>query len=102
MDDPVKVYGPTGRPWQSEFFTLAASWLACREAALDHPSPLPDGTVYCPYGLMVGELAVQSEMHLVLRDAGMLRRQRLARCASGIFTRQRLPALPCIRAASLV
>ena len=67
--------------WESEFWLLAGSWLACRTAALDYPEPLPDGSTYCPYGLMVGELAVQAEMHLVLRDAGMLRRQRLAQLA---------------------
>jgi hypothetical protein len=69
------------RNWEREFFHLAGSWLACRNATLDYPEPLPDGSMYCPYGLMVGELAVQSEMHLVMREAGMLPAQRLARCA---------------------
>ena len=69
----------------AEFFHLAGSWLACRSAALDYPDPLPDGTTYCPYGLMVGELAVQSEMYLVLKEAGMLPCQRLARCAAGMM-----------------
>jgi hypothetical protein len=67
--------------WEPEFFHLAGSWLACRSAALDYPEPLPDGSLYCPMGLMVGELAVHSEMHLVLCEAGMLPAQRLARCA---------------------
>ena len=73
--------------WEREFFHLAASWLACRNAALDYPAPLPDGSVYCPYGLMVGELAVQSEMHMVMREAGMLPAQRLARCAGRLLRR---------------
>jgi hypothetical protein len=81
----MKVYSLTGRPWEREYFMLAASWLACRNAALDHPSPLPDGTVYCPYGLIVGELAAGAEMHLVLKEAGMLRCQRLALCAAGLL-----------------
>ena len=72
----------------TEFFRLAASWLACRTAALDHPEPLPDGSVYCPIGLMVGELAVQVEMHLVLKEAGMLPSQRLARCAGRLLMRK--------------
>lgn len=71
--------------WEPEFFLLAGSWLACRTAALDYPDPLPDGSTYCPIGLMVGELAVQVEMNWVLRDAHMLRRQRLARCASRLL-----------------
>jgi hypothetical protein len=74
--------------WQPEFFHLAGSWLACRNAALDYPAPLPDGSVYCPYGLMVGELAVQSEMHMVMREAGMLPAQRLARCAGRLLLRE--------------
>jgi hypothetical protein len=78
-------YSHTGRPWDTEFFHLAGSWLACRNAALDYPEPLPDGSVYCPYGLIVGELAVQSEMHLVLKEAGMLPAQRLGRCAGRLL-----------------
>lgn len=73
------------RTWEPEFFHLAGSWLACRTAALDHPDALPDGSVYCPIGLMVGELAVQAEMHLVLREARMLPAQRLARCAGRLL-----------------
>ena len=71
--------------WECEFFQLAGSWLACRSAALDYPDPLPDGSTYCRYGLMVGELAVQSEMHLVMREAGMLPAQRLGRCAGRVL-----------------
>ena len=72
--------------WEPEFFHLAGSWLACRNAALDYPEPLPDGSVYCRYGLMVGELAVHAEMHLVLKEAGLLPRQRLARLAARLVT----------------
>jgi hypothetical protein len=85
----MKVYGPTGRPWELEFFSLAGSVLLCKLAALDGGA-LSDGHVYCPYGLIVGELSYGAEMHLVLRDAGMLRRQRLARCAAGVLARPRL------------
>ena len=72
------------RPWQSEFFALAGSWLACRLAAVNHPSALPDGSTYCVYGLAVGELAVGAEMRLLLKESGMLPAQRLARCAKGL------------------
>ena len=72
--------------WQREFFHLAGSMLACREASLNYPDPLPDGSLYCPYGWFVGELAVGVEMHLVLREAGMLPAQRLARCAGRLLT----------------
>ena len=79
--------GPVGpMTWEPEFFHLAGSWLACRNAALDYPEPLPDGSVYCRYGLMVGELAVHAEMHLVLKEAGLLPRQRLARLAARLVT----------------
>ena len=71
--------------WEREYFQLAGSWLACRAAALDYPSPLPDGSTYCPVGLLVGELAAGVEMRLVLKEAGMLRRQRLARCAARVL-----------------
>ena len=70
--------------WEREFFFLAAHVLSARLASLD-PGPLADGTTYCPYGLIVGELAYGAEMHLVLKEAGMLRRQRLARCAAGLL-----------------
>lgn len=67
--------------WQREFFSLAGSVLLCRLASLDGGA-LSDGHVYCPYGLIVGELAYGAEMHLVLKEAGMLPVQRLARLAS--------------------
>jgi len=73
----VKVYSPTGRPWELEFFFLAAHVLSARLASLD-PGPLADGTTYCKYGLIVGELAYGAEMYLVLKEADMLPAQRLA------------------------
>lgn len=81
----MNVYGPTGRPWEGEFFFLAGNVLVCKLAGLD-PGPLPDGNLYDPIAVFVGELAYAAEMHLVLRDAGMLPRQRLARCAAGLLS----------------
>ena len=79
-----------GRPvkWQREFFSLCASVLATREAALDfhlHDGVLPDGGRYDQVAIFVGELSYGAEMHLVLKEAGMLPRQRLARCAAGLL-----------------
>ena len=79
----MNVYSPTGRPWELEFFFLAAHVLGARLASLD-PGPLADGTEYCAFGLIVGELAYGAEMHLVLREARMLPAQRLARLAAGM------------------
>lgn len=70
--------------WQREYFQLAASVLATREAALDfkeHGGLLPDGGRYEPVGIFVGELSYGAEMQLVLREARMLPAQRLARLA---------------------
>ena len=75
--------------WEREFFFLAAHVLSARSASLD-PGPLADGTTYCPYGLIVGELAYGAEMHLVLKEAGMLPAQRLARCAKRLL----VPSVP--------
>jgi hypothetical protein len=73
----MKFYGPTGRPWQSEFFHLARTVLSCRlEDANGH---------HDKFGCLLGEIDYSLEMHLVLRDAGMLRRQRLACCASRLL-----------------
>jgi hypothetical protein len=70
--------------WEREFFFLCASVLATREAALDfseHGGLLPDGGRYDHVAIFVGELSYAAEMHLVLKEASMLPRQRLARCA---------------------
>lgn len=83
--------------WEPEFFRLAGSVLATREAALDfheHGGLLPDGGRYDAVAIFVGELTYAAEMHLVLRDAGMLRRQRLARCAAGLMRRGPSSVLP--------
>jgi len=78
--------GANGGPvsWQDEFFSLAASVLATKEAALDfkeHGGLLPDGGRYDLMGIFVGELSYAAEMHLVMREAGMLPAQRLGRLA---------------------
>ena len=74
--------------WEREFFHLAGSVLASREAALDfheHQGLLPDGGRYDPIAIFVGELTYRAEMHFVLREAGMLPAQRLARCAGRLL-----------------
>jgi hypothetical protein len=63
--------------WQREFFHLAATVLKCRmEDANGHPDK---------FGCLLGEIDYSLEMHLVMREAGMLPRQRLARLAKGLF-----------------
>ena len=65
--------------WEREFFFLAATVLKCRmEDANGHPDK---------FGCLLGEIDYSLEMHLVMREAGMLPRQRLARCAAGLFMR---------------
>jgi hypothetical protein len=74
--------------WEPEFFHLAGCVLATREAALDfhlHGGVLPDGGRYDPIAIFVGELTYSAEMHLLLKEAGMLPAQRLARCASRLL-----------------
>jgi hypothetical protein len=88
----AEAYTPAVRPWEREFFFLAAHVLSARLASLD-PGPLADGTTYCPVGLIVGELSYGAEMHLVLRETGMLRRQRLAYCAAALFNGQCTPTI---------
>ena len=73
--------------WEREFFSLAASVLATREAALDFKESgglLPDGGRYDHIAIFVGELTYASEMHLVLKEAGMLPAQRLADLAKSM------------------
>lgn len=69
----MRTYAHTGRPWKAEFFGLAGFMLGCKLRACDGE---PDRC-----GVLLGELDYGAEMHLVLRDAGMLPRQRLARLA---------------------
>ena len=59
--------------WQREFFHLAATVLKCRTEDFNgHPDK---------FGCLLGELDYGREMHAVLKEAGMLPAQRLARCA---------------------
>jgi hypothetical protein len=78
--------------WERELFHLAGCVLATREAALDfhlHGGVLPDGGRYDHVAIFVGELTYGAEMHLVLKKAGMLPAQRLARCAGRLLARER-------------
>ena len=66
--------------WQREFFFLAATVLKCRmEDANGHPDK---------FGCLLGEIDYSLEMHLVLREAGMLPRQRLGKLARGLMRRR--------------
>ena len=80
--------------WEREFFSLCASVLATKEAALDfhlHNGVLPDGGRYDQVAIFVGELTYAAEMHLVMREVGMLPRQRLARLAASVLARVHAP-----------
>ncbi len=67
------VYPLTGRPWEREFFSLAGFVLDCKlRGSWDKWA-------------LLGEIDYGAEMHLVLKEAGMLPAQRLARCAAGLF-----------------
>jgi hypothetical protein len=70
----MKTYSHTGRFWRREFFALAGFMLGCKLRACDGE---PDRC-----GVLLGEMDCGAEMHLVLKYAGMLPRQRLARCAA--------------------
>lgn len=72
--------------WEREFFSLAGCVLDCRLAGLN-PGESLSGHVYDPIAVFVGELTYAAEMHYVLKDAGMLRRQRLERCARRVLQR---------------
>ena len=65
--------------WEPEFFQLAATVLSCRwEDAHGHPDR---------FGCLQGEIDYGLEMHLVMREAGMLPAQRLARLAGRLLNR---------------
>ena len=67
--------------WEREFFHLAATVLSCRwEDAHGHPDR---------FGCLQGEIDYGLEMHLVLKEAGMLPAQRLGRCAGRLLARER-------------
>ncbi len=80
--------------WEREFFWLASDVLNCKLVGLN-PEPLPDGRLYSPAEVFIGELTYSVEMRLVLRDAGMLPAQRLGRLASVLLSRrlQKAPRL---------
>jgi hypothetical protein len=63
--------------WQCEFFRLGATVLRCRmDAANRH---------WDSFGCLLGELDYGSEMHLVLKEAGMLPAQRLGALAKRLL-----------------
>ena len=67
-----------GMNWQREFFFLVGTVLKLpMEDANGHPDK---------FGCLLGEIDYSLEMHLVLREAGMLPRQRLARLAKRLLT----------------
>ena len=78
--------------WQREFFFLAAFMVGCKMRA-NGGQVEGDCDPRCAsvlngsdmIGCQIGELDYGAEMHLVLREAGMLPRQRLARLASGLL-----------------
>src|SRR5258707_7949919 len=84
--------GPMGMTWEREFFSLAGFMLGCKMRANGGTvegdsdprcaSVLANG--HDSIGCQIGEMDSSTEMHLVLKEAGMLRRQRLARCAAGL------------------
>jgi hypothetical protein len=77
--------------WQREFFFLAAFMIGCKMRA-NGGQVEGDRDPRCAsvlngsdmIGCQIGELDYGAEMHLVMREAGMLPRQRLARCATGL------------------
>ena len=73
--------------WEREFFSLASDVLNCKLVLID-PEPLPDGRLYSPAEVLIGELTYSCEMRLVLSEAGMLPAQRLGRLAAGLFLAQ--------------
>lgn len=63
--------------WEREFFFLAGFMLGCKLRACN-------GEVD-RLGVLLGEMDYGAEMHLVLKESGMLPAQRLARCAAGLM-----------------
>jgi hypothetical protein len=74
--------------WQREFFFLGGFMIGCKMRA-NGGQVDGDSDPRCAYvlsgsdmiGCQIGELDYGAEMHLVMREAGMLPRQRLARLA---------------------
>jgi hypothetical protein len=67
-----------GMNWEQEFFRLAATVLRCR-------MDIENGDTN-RFGCLQGQLDYGAEMHWVLKEAGMLPAQRLARCAAGLLS----------------
>ena len=64
--------------WEREFFFLAGAMLGCKLRACNGE---PDRL-----GVLLGEMDSGAEMYAVLKEAGMLPAQRLARCAAGLLS----------------
>jgi hypothetical protein len=79
--------------WEPEFFHLAGSWLACQQQVqndLSTPGRNDFAHPLCRLGysdLLFEEIELTREMHEVLKEAGMLPAQRLARCAGRLLAR---------------
>jgi hypothetical protein len=78
--------------WEPEFFHLAGFMIGCKMRANggmveDDSDPRCASVLHGAdmIGCQIGELDYGSEMHLVLREAGMLPTQRLARCAGRLL-----------------
>ena len=79
--------------WQREFFQLAGFMIGCKMRA-NGGTVEGDSDPRCAHvlhgsdtiGCQIGELDYGAEMHLVLKEAGMLPRQRLARLAARLVT----------------
>ena len=67
--------------WQREYFRLAATILKCRMEDA--------GGYFDRFGCLQGEMDYGAEMYLVMREAGMLRAQRLGRCAAKLLCDKR-------------
>lgn len=77
--------------WECEFFHLAGSWLACRlqiQNDLSTPGRNDFSHHLCRLGysdLLFEEIELTREIRGVMREAGMLPAQCLARCAGRLL-----------------
>lgn len=79
--------------WEREFFSLAGFMLGAKMRS-NGGQVAGDGDPRCALvlspsdkiGCQIGELDYGAEMHLVLKESGMLPAQRLARCAKRLLT----------------
>jgi hypothetical protein len=80
--------------WRREFFQLAGFMIGCKMRA-NGGTVEGDSDPRCAHvlhgsdmiGCQIGELDYGAEMHLVMKEAGMLPAQRLARCAGRLLKR---------------